>query len=119
MKRAIAMILTLFLSFAVAAPATQTDLDPAETAISVFIELDTPLEKIRFGSLLRLRCVVIGLEEPFSYQWQYSWDLEEWLDLPCTEEVFEFILDEQNADVYYRVVVTLGDKDENRIDESD
>ena len=102
MKRMLAMILTLFLSFAVAAPATQTDL---EADISVSIELDTPIEEIQIGSPLRLRCVVIGLEEPYFYQWQYSPDLEEWIDLPCTEEVFEFILDEENTDMYYRVVV--------------
>ena len=102
MKRFIALILTLFLSFAVAAPATQTDL---EADISVSIELDTPIEEIQIGSPLRLRCVVIGLEEPYFYQWQYSPDLEEWIDLPCTEEVFEFILDDENADMYYRVMV--------------
>ena len=116
MKRLIGMIMTVFLSFAVAAPATQTDLEAAETAISVSIELDTPMEEIQFGSPLRLRCVVIGLEEPYFYQWQYSRDLEEWINLPCTDEVFEFILDEENADVYYRVVVSLGERDENRIE---
>ena len=102
MKRFIALILTLFLSFAVAAPATQTDL---EADISVSIELDTPMEEIQLGSMVRFRCVVIGLEQPYFIQWQCSSDLEEWIDLPCTEEVYEFILDEENADMYYRVVV--------------
>ena len=103
MKRIVSLLLTLFLSFAVAAPATQTDL---EADISVSIELDTPVEEIRLGCPLRLRCVVIGLEEPYFFQWQSSSDLEEWIDLRCTEEVFEFILDEQNVDLYYRVVVS-------------
>ena len=113
MKRVMSLLLTLFLSFAVAAPATQTDLEPA---ISVSIELDTPIEEIRYGSPVRLRCVVVGLEEPYHIQWQSSLDAEEWTELPCTEEVFEFILDEENADVYYRVVVSLGERNENRIE---
>ena len=109
MKRYLTAILALFLTFAVAAPATDTDLYPLEIHVSV--ELDTPMEEIRIGEPIRLRCVVTGLEKPYQIQWQYSMDAEEWFDLPCTEEVFEFILDEKNADMFYRVVVTLEGKD--------
>ena len=110
MKRYISAILTVLVAVAVAAPATETDLEPVETAISVTIELDTPAEEIRYGSSIRLRCIVDGLEKPFHIQWQYSFDTEEWLDLPCEDEVFEFILDEQNVDVYYRVVVSKSEE---------
>ena len=103
MRRIAALFLTLFLSFAVAAPATQTDLD---AAVSVSIELDTPIEELRYGGPVRLHCVVDGLEEPYHIQWQSSPDAEEWTDLPCTDEVFEFVLNQENVDLYYRVVIT-------------
>jgi len=106
MRRIVALFLTLFLSFAVAAPATQTDLEPV---ISVSIELDTPIEEMRYGSPVRLRCVVVGLEEPYCIRWQCSPDAEEWTDLPCTDEVFEFVLDQEDVDLYYRVVITRGE----------
>ena len=105
MKRVFSAILTLFLAFAVAGPATQTDLEPLETNISVTIEMDTPMEEVRYGNPVRFRCVVSGLKKPYHIQWQYSHDTEDWFDLPCIAEVFEFILDEQNVDLYYRVVV--------------
>jgi len=105
MKRVISTILTLFLAFAVAGPATQTDLEPSERNISVTIEMDTPVEEIQYGNPIRFRCVVNGLEKPYHIQWQYSHDADDWLDLPCTDEIYEFILDEQNVDLYYRVVI--------------
>ena len=83
-------------------PATPTD----ETVVFVCIELDTPLSQIKLGYPVSLRCIVDGMEEPYHIQWQHSYDKEEWADVSCEEEVYEFILTEENAGTYYRVIVS-------------
>jgi len=108
MKVIIALLMTMILSFAVAAPATLTDLAPA---VSVKIVIDTPGEAIAYGEVIELRCEVNGLAEGYSIQWQYSADLQEWIDIDCYGDVYSYTLMPDNADYYYRVVITYGDND--------
>ena len=102
MKILVSVLLSVVLAFAVADPATQTDLNPA---VAVSVEIDTPLQEIGYGKVFALRCVVEGLTEPYFVQWQYSEDCVEWIDILCNEEVYSFILTEENAKLFYRVAI--------------
>ena len=106
MKAFISILLSIILSLAVAEPATPTDIFPEEQAVSVMIEIDTPVSKIRIGETITLRCVVTGYDGPYFIQWQYSEDKEVWIDIPCYEEIYEFILTEENEGLYYRVRIS-------------
>lgn len=105
MKVIMALLMTLVLSFATASPATQTDLAPA---ISVRIVIDTPGNAIAYGEVIELRCVVNGVEDGYTIQWQYSADLKEWIDIDCHDDVYSYTLMPDNADYYYRVVITYN-----------
>ena len=105
MKVLISILLSIILSLAVAEPATPTDIFPEEPSVSVAIELDTPVSELRIGETVTLRCVVEGLDNPYFIQWQYSKDKEGWFDIPCYDELYEFILTEENGKLYYRVCV--------------
>ena len=105
MNTLLSLFLAIFIGVAVASPATQTDQLYAEPSVLVSVELDTPIDEIRYGDQLVLRCVVDGIDEPYHIQWQYSEDKEGWFDIPCTDDVYKFVLDEQNAGLYYRVEI--------------
>lgn len=105
MKIAIAVILALVLSIAVAAPATFTDLAPA---ISVDIVVDAPEGMLKYGEPVTLRCVVDSDIGDYVVQWQRSEDMLEWEDIECNEPEYSFILTEENDDYYYRVIIRCG-----------
>lgn len=105
MKILVSVLLSIILAFAVAEPATPTDISSDNAYVSVSIEIDTPLECIRIGNPLVLRCVVNGIDAPYNIQWQYSADTEEWIDIPCNDEIYEFVLTRENVYLYYRVCV--------------
>ena len=106
MKVFISILLSIVLTLAVAEPATQTDILPEEPGVSVTIEIDTPVSMIRIGERITLRCIVEGYDTPYFIQWQYSEDKEEWYDLPCYDEVYEFILTEENENLDDRVCIS-------------
>lgn len=110
MNRIISMLLAIFIGIAAAAPApaTPTDFPMDDGSVSVCVELDTPMEEIQYGNTITLRCVVDGMEEPYFIQWQCSEDKEEWVDVPCHTDLYEFVLTEETAGIYYRVIVSRG-----------
>lgn len=110
MKVLVSIILSIIMTLAVAEPATPTDMYVSEPFVSVSIEFDTPLDMIKVGDPITLRCIAIGIRRPYDIQWQYSEDAEEWFDLPCNEEVYEFILTPINANLFYRVCIYQRDE---------
>lgn len=104
MRGIVSVILALILSFAVAEPATPTDI-ANDMPVSVSVEIDTPIEQIAYGKPLTMSCVVHGLDGPYTVQWQFSPDKTVWFDLQCTDDVYRFVLNEQNAGYYYRVII--------------
>ena len=109
LDKLLAIVLAAIMSVAHASPmnvATPTDEYAIyQDGVVVCVELDTPLTEIRFGDPVVMRCLVFGIDEPYSLRWQSSKDTQTWTDLECTDPVYAFILDEENAGVYYRVVV--------------
>ena len=107
-NKIIAAIVAAILSFAAAEPATPTDVNANYAGVSVCVEMDTPITEIQYGNVITLRCVVTGVEKPYRVQWQHSRDKTVWEDILCEEEVYEFVLAEDNAGTYYRVVILTG-----------
>ena len=101
MIRLLSVFAAVIFGVAVASPATPTDAD----TVTVCVEIDTPISEVRYGEPIVLQCVVNGMHVPYTIQWQSSADREVWNDVPCNEEVYEFILDEQNSKVFYRVAI--------------
>jgi len=111
-SKILAMLLTAILTVSYAAPlipATPTDeFAVYEDGVVVCVELDTPLSEIHYGNPVVLRCIVVGIDEPYTIQWQHSVDMNAWYDLPCNDEVYEFIMDHETAGTYYRVVINTN-----------
>ena len=83
---------------------------------NVYIRFDDPECVLRYGEPVRIRCVVDGVYEPYTIRWQYFDNQEQdgiapvWIDIDCTDDVYEFILTPENEEYYYRVVVTCRDE---------
>ncbi len=80
--------------------------DAAEAAPAM--EVTIAVER-KEGSEIRLFTESIGEEEAegCAFQWQYSLDGEEWLDVEgATEKDYTFQLDETNGRYYWRLIVT-------------
>lgn len=71
----------------------------------IYIRLNTPIEDLQYGNTIELECVTVDIEEPIVYGWQYCMDDSQWYDLDEHEKIFRFILDEENINYYYRVIV--------------
>ena len=106
LNKIFAIVLAAVLSVAYASPATPTDEYAVyQDGVFVCVELDTPLSEVRYGGTIVMRCIVYGIDGPYSLQWQSSKDTHIWLDLACTDPIYAFVLDKENANLYYRVVV--------------
>lgn len=105
MIKLLSFVMAMLVGVACASPATPTDLIPPLSSVSVSVEIDTPADEIGFGKPVTLRCVVNGLDVPYSIQWQYSEDRQTWIDIPCNEECYMFVLDESTMHLLYRVVI--------------
>ena len=95
------MILFIMQALSLTAPQNSDD-------ISARIEMVTPQEKLRYGDEVELRCIVEG-EDPdeCSIYWQYLTGKDDyWRGMECTGERCVFILTEENAGYYYRVLIT-------------
>lgn len=116
-SRILAVIVAAIMSVASAStvsPATPTDQYAVyEDGVVVCVELDTPLDEIQYGNTIMLRCIVYGINKPYTIQWQHSIDLETWDDIQCNDDVYEFVMDETTAGTYYRVVIIRSDSRES------
>ena len=72
----------------------------------VYIRLNTPIEDLQYGNTVELECVTEGIEGKIFYGWQYCTDDTQWYYLDEHEKIYRFILDEENINYYYRVIVT-------------
>ena len=75
---------------------------------SVHIEMVTPTSELRYGEPVTLKCQMVEIPEPYAIQWQYDRGDGEWVDIDCREELYSFVLTEENADFAYRVVVSCS-----------
>lgn len=77
--------------------------------VSIHIGIVEPEGTLRFGEPVKLKCYVDGLNEPYTVHWQHIKAIDDnvplWEDIGCTEDTYEFILTEENANEYYRVLV--------------
>ena len=65
--------------------------------------------EIELGSNLRLTALVAngeGLE--LNYLWQYSTDGENWEEIDCATQNYDFVLDETNNTYYWQAIVIAG-----------
>ncbi len=95
---------------AAAEPAEGDDEQPADEAAEAApaMEVTIAVER-KEGSEIRLFTESISEEEAegCAFQWQYSLDGEEWLDVEgATEKDYTFQLDETNGRYYWRLIVT-------------
>ncbi len=76
---------------------------------------DWPEGKIGFpGAVVNLSSELIGFEnKEYTLQWQHSTDGENWIDEPgANEDTYSFILSEENARYYWRIVANdIKDKE--------
>ena len=107
LDKILAFVVAAVMSIAAAeTPATPTDMYAAyNDGVVVCIEMDTPISEIRYGDTITLRCAVQGVHEPYTIQWQHSTDKKTWEDLPCNDNVYEFVLTKETAGTYYRAAV--------------
>lgn len=127
MKRVL-LILLCFLFVAGAAfgeaPATPTDLveneyvkidddDWGEVTIKferqVYIDVD-PKRGVVEGDLVTFTAILVNFQtdDVFTFQWQYTSDTSNWVSIDgATEQTYSFIVDKENYQYWWRVMVTL------------
>lgn len=96
--RIVAFMLSMIFGITMLSPSYQD-------GVSVYIELVTPVEELQYGQPVELECIVDGLDDPDVIRWQYLDEYGLWHDAGCGDFEYCFILDEENAQRYYRVVV--------------
>lgn len=132
MKRIIAFFLALFLIFGNVGVAfatsyndvaTPTDIEYVEIADDDFgyiepelihrqVYIDVLQEAVYYGDELILIAILVDFkpEDNPRFQWQYTDDetFEIWHNIDdATEQTYKFIVTKENADYWYRVVVTI------------
>ncbi len=75
--------------------------------LEIIAYTDWPEGKIAFpGTVIHLSSELIGFENKvYTLQWQYSPDGVNWTDEPgANEDTYTYVLDEQNANYYWRII---------------
>ena len=125
MKKLIALLFTLIFMFGIAyseSPATPTDLVEIEEDDCGYIEIH--LDRKVFLDFIKLQPFTIGDEiglvailmdflpdDKYTFVWEYSIDGIEWQEISGeTEQLYYFILDKDNANYYWRVIVTIQEE---------
>ena len=91
-------------------PAEEAEAEPAEEPEEAIPEKEVTIAVDRHeGNEIRLFAenMVPEDDETYAYQWQYSLDNENWLDVEgACERDYNFKLDSENCNYYWRLIVT-------------
>ena len=89
-----------------------------DDGVGVHIDIIEPEGELHFNEPVRLKCFVDGLDDPYTIRWQclkvgFEDDnfIEQWEDIDCDEDEYEFILTPENINYYYRVLVLCINKE--------
>ena len=97
----------------------ESDGETADLAVEVLFANTEPVE---IGNMMVFEASVSGpdAEKELTYQWESSTDGETWTEIVgATESTYSFVMDEENINDFYRVVVDIKKQDEQPMSEDE
>lgn len=89
-----------------------------DDGVGIHIEIIEPDGDLQFDEPVKLKCFVDGIDEPYTIRWQFlkvdSADdrvSDQWEDIDCSEDTYEFILTQESINYCYRVLVICNSRE--------